>query len=126
MFKKNVLVIVAIISCNITSSSHAVDNQTNKPKPDNRYAIGDLILINTVALTTAYVLGSVISNSSAYYGHPENADKILNTITAIAFMTTTGCVIVETINGIDHLANPSNKKNPELKADIKKLSDQKQ
>lgn len=116
------LFIALALSCNTTS--YTLDHKTENAKQDNRYTIGTLIAGNTVALAAAYVLVSYISTDRILTS--EDRQYMLKMMPTIAVITTAGCVIVEGMNCIDHLANPSNQKNPELKADIKKIADQKQ
>ena len=121
MFKKNVLLIALILSCNTTS--YTLDNKIDKPQQDKRYTPGCLTLANTVALAGAYVLVSYISTDRIL----SSADRqyMLKMMPTIAAITTTGCVMVDGMISLDHLVNPSNQKDPKLKTNIKELADQK-
>lgn len=118
MIKKAYVLFLTTMLC--AHTSYTLDHKTDETKRDNRYTIGSLILANTVTVATAYVLVSLVNSP------PDVKERMLSTMAGIAAITTTGCVLVEGMNSIDHLANPSNKIDPKLEAAIKKLSDQKQ
>lgn len=115
MIKKAYTLLLTIMLCTTTALPQ---------EKDNRHRVGDLTLTNTHAL--AWTCAGVCALSTLPNLTEEDRSKMLWALFGVAFLTTAGCTIVDTVNGIDHWINPANNKDPELKEAIKKAPDQKQ